>query len=102
MTSDQLVTAFIGLAIVSLPMARQGVRAYRNWHEQRDAETHTAFMDWLEGMRVAGEEQANDPRVAAIVRRFQYSVAGGARIEAPRGGRHRAVNVARRLATAAA
>jgi hypothetical protein len=102
MTSDQFMPMLLGIGLLSAPALRYWMRSHRAAKKARDAETDQSFMDYLNRMRVAGEEQEADPRTAAIVARFAYSINGTA--TPSRGGRHRAVPTGgrHRLVTATA
>lgn len=100
MTSDQLLPALLGFGLLCTPALRYWVRTQRAARKAKDAETHQSFMDFLDRMRQAGDEQEADPRVAAIVARFEYSVNGGVQ-PGTRTGRHRAVTAGGRHRLAA-
>lgn len=101
MMSDEWLYALMGATFLSAPLLCHALRSRRAHRVRRDAATDQGFMTWLESVRKAAEEQESDPRVAAIVARFEHSITG----TAPRTGRHRAVPTSggrHRLATASA
>lgn len=89
----------IGAAIVAAPMVRWGILHRRKRRAAADQIEDQSFMDFLESMRVAGEEQEADPRTAAIVERYNHVLGrerprvGAHRAEVVR-GRHRALQIA--------
>ena len=104
MTSDQLLPLIVTAAMVGGVLAGRAIARHRATKARKASETHAGFLEWLERMHAAGEAQEADPRVAAIVARFEYSVNGGTQ-PGTRTGRHRAVATGgrhRAVATASA
>lgn len=90
--SDQLLPLIVAAAMVSGVLAGRAIGRHRALKARRDSETHAGFVEFLDSMRAAGEAQEADPRTAAIVARFAFSVNGGT-APGTRTGRHRAVAV---------
>jgi len=89
----------IGTAIVAAPILRWGILHRRKRRAAADQIEDESFMNFLERMRVAGQEQEVDPRTAAIVERYNHVLGrerprvGAHRPEVVR-GRHRALQIA--------
>lgn len=85
MTGDQAEIMVVGLAVVAAPCVRWCVSRRRARRAEADQVEDDLFTAFFEKMRVAGEEQEQDPRAHAFVTRYRMAVTG----ERPRVGAHR-------------
>lgn len=84
MITAEVTTSVLGIAFLTVPVA---VREYRSRKHVRDATEDAQHMAFWERMREAGREQAKDPMIAEVLRRYAERTPLGV-------GRHRAAQTA--------